>query len=174
MKKQFIWLVVGLVVIVIGVIALTFVPASEPAPATPSVEVTATPISPSPEPALAPEPAPAPAPALEPTPAPEPIPAPAPQAAVTVKEFTVTGQNYSFSPSTLVVKKGDTVKITFKNVNGMHDFRIDEFRVATQKIQGGAEETVQFVADKVGAFQYYCSVGQHRANGMWGTLTVTE
>src|SRR5882672_6015209 len=33
----------------------------------------------------------------------------------TTKEFTVTGQNFSFSPSTLTVNKGDTVKITFKN-----------------------------------------------------------
>lgn len=29
------------------------------------------------------------------------------------KEFTVVGQNYSFSPSHLTVKKGDKVKITF-------------------------------------------------------------
>ncbi|MEI7709622.1 MAG: cupredoxin domain-containing protein [bacterium] len=89
-----------------------------------------------------------------------------------VKEFTVTGSNYSFTPSTMTVKKGDKVKITFKNMNGFHDFKIDEFNVATAKIQGGAEATVEFVADKAGSFQYYCSVGSHRANGMWGTLVV--
>lgn len=90
------------------------------------------------------------------------------------EEFTVTGSNFSFAPSTLTVKKGDTIKITFKNDNGTHDFRIDEFNVATAKIGTGQEETVTFVADKAGTFEYYCSVGNHRAMGMKGTLTVTE
>ena len=90
------------------------------------------------------------------------------------KDFTVTGKNFSFSPSTLSVKKGDTVKITFKNAGGMHDFKIDEFNVATSRINDGQEATVTFVADKAGTFNYYCSVGTHRSMGMQGTLTVTE
>lgn len=92
----------------------------------------------------------------------------------TVKEFTVTGSNFRFAPATLTVKKGDTVKITFKNSGGMHDFVIDEFNARTKQIQGGAQETITFVADKAGSFEYYCSVGNHRAMGMKGTLTVTE
>jgi cytochrome c oxidase subunit 2 len=90
----------------------------------------------------------------------------------TVKEFTVDGSNFKFTPSIMEVNKGDTVKITFKNKDGFHDLKIDEFNVATKQIKGGAEETVTFVADKSGSFVYYCSVGAHRANGMWGTLTV--
>lgn len=89
-----------------------------------------------------------------------------------VKEFTVTGSNFSFDPKEITVKKGDTVRITFKNADGMHDFKIDEFNVATKVLQGGTEETVEFTADKVGAFEYYCSVGKHRQMGMKGTLTV--
>lgn len=91
-----------------------------------------------------------------------------------VKEFTVTGGNFKFAPNTLSVKKGDKVRIVFKNAEGFHDFKIDEFNVATKQIQGGAEETVEFTADKAGSFEYYCSVGKHRAMGMKGTLTVTE
>ena len=90
----------------------------------------------------------------------------------TVKSFTVSGKNFSFSPSTMSVKKGDTVKIIFKNTSGFHDLRIDEFNVATKQIEAGKEDTVQFVADKTGTFEYYCSVGNHRAMGMKGTLTV--
>ena len=70
------------------------------------------------------------------------------------------------------IKKGDTVKITLVNSGGSHDLRIDEFNVATSRIRGGAQETVSFVADKVGSFEYYCSVGDHRAMGMKGTLNV--
>ena len=92
----------------------------------------------------------------------------------TVKEFTVTGSSFAFAPNTLSVKKGDTVKIIFKNSGGMHDFVIDEFSARTKQIQGGSEDSVTFVADKAGAFEYYCSVGKHRQMGMKGTLTVTE
>jgi nitrosocyanin len=91
-----------------------------------------------------------------------------------VKSFTVTGSNFKFAPTTLSVKKGDTVKITFVNSSGFHDFRIDEFKVATKQIKSGSQETVSFVADKAGTFEYYCSVGNHRAMGMKGTLTVAE
>lgn len=90
----------------------------------------------------------------------------------TTKSFTVTGSNYSFTPNTLTVNKGDLVKITFKNSGGMHDFKIDEFNVATERLESGDSTTIQFVANKTGTFQYYCSVGSHRAMGMWGTLTV--
>lgn len=89
-----------------------------------------------------------------------------------VKEFTVTGTNFAFAPAAMTVKQGDTVRITFVNGGGTHDFVIDEFNARTKVIQGGATETIEFVADKTGSFEYYCSVGQHREMGMKGTLTV--
>lgn len=94
------------------------------------------------------------------------------KAVATVKEFTVDGSNFKFSPNTINVKKGDTVKITLKNIGGFHDFRIDAFKVATKQIKEGTTETVTFVADKAGSFEYYCSVGKHKSMGMVGTLTV--
>ncbi len=89
-----------------------------------------------------------------------------------VREFTVTGQNFSFTPSMIRVKKGDRVKINFQNTNGFHNFVIDEFNVATPTIERGAQASVEFTADKAGNFEYYCSVGTHRAMGMRGTLVV--
>src|SRR3989338_1776707 len=85
-----------------------------------------------------------------------------------VKKFTVTGSSFSLDPKTMTVKKGDTVRVLFKNTEGFHDFVIDEFKIATKRIQEGQEETVEFVADKAGSFEYYCSVGSHRAQGMVG------
>jgi len=95
-----------------------------------------------------------------------------PSTSAPVKEFVVTGQNFSFSPSTIIVKKGDRVKITFKNTQGFHDFKIDEYSVAAAQTKSPAEEVLEFTADKVGTFEYYCSVGSHRAMGMKGTLKV--
>lgn len=97
-----------------------------------------------------------------------------PSGVMTPKEFVVNGSNFSFDVKTITVKKGDTVQIVFKNQDGFHDFVIDDFNVATKQIQAGQEETVEFVADKGGIFEYYCSVGNHRAMGMVGTLTVEE
>jgi len=90
------------------------------------------------------------------------------------KKFTVTGKNYSFTPSALTVKQGDKVKITFKNTDGTHDLRIDELNVATKRIKTGQEDTVIFTADKTGTFEFYCSVGRHREMGMKGMLTVEK
>ena len=92
----------------------------------------------------------------------------------TVKEFTVLGTNYTFNPATITVKKGDTVKITFKDDDGFHDLKIDGYNVATQRVNTGGESSVQFVADKTGSFEYYCSVDSHREKGMKGTFVVTE
>lgn len=97
-----------------------------------------------------------------------------PSGVMAPKEFVVNGSNFSFDVKTITVKKGDTVRIVFKNQDGFHDFVIDDFNVATKQIQAGQEETVEFVADKGGIFEYYCSVGNHRAMGMVGTLTVEE
>ena len=88
------------------------------------------------------------------------------------KVFTVTGLDFTFDLKEIKVKKGDTVQIVFKNTEGMHDWRVDEFNAATKKIRTGEQDTVTFVADKVGTFEYYCSVGKHRAMGMKGNLIV--
>jgi plastocyanin len=92
--------------------------------------------------------------------------------ASSVKAFTVTGNNFAFDLKEMKVKKGDRVRVTFKNAEGFHDWRLDEFTAATQKLQAAQEETVEFVADKAGTFEYYCSVGKHRAMGMKGNLIV--
>lgn len=89
-----------------------------------------------------------------------------------VKEFTVTGSDFKFDIKEIRVKKGDTVKITFKNAQGFHDFTIDTLNVGTRQISQGTEDTVQFVAQKEGSFEYYCSVANHRAIGMKGMLVV--
>jgi plastocyanin len=89
-----------------------------------------------------------------------------------VKTFEVAGGAFYFKPNMLTVKEGDTVRIVFKNEGGMHDWALDEFNVRTPVIKSGESATVEFVANKVGTFEYYCSVGNHRAMGMVGKLVV--
>lgn len=89
-----------------------------------------------------------------------------------VKTFNVSAENFSFSVPEMKVKQGDTVKVVFTNKEGFHDWVVDEFKSRTQKIGEGKTETIEFVVDKKGTFEYYCSVGAHRANGMVGKLIV--
>ncbi len=86
--------------------------------------------------------------------------------------FTVTGKNFSFSPSEIKVHKGDKVKIIFQNAEGFHNWILDDFSAKTKTIQAGQSDTIEFVADKTGTFEYYCGVMQHRQMGMKGNLIV--
>ena len=86
------------------------------------------------------------------------------------REFIVDGEE---NPE-LTVAIGDTVRVEFTVTGGRHDFVIDELDVATEVLSVGETEVVEFVATEVGSFEYYCSVGTHRADGMFGTFTVVE
>lgn len=92
--------------------------------------------------------------------------------AATTKQFTVTGTNYSFSLKEIKVKKGDTVSITFTDSVGSHNLMVDKYNVGTKVLGAGQSETITFVANQTGSFDYYCSVSNHRQLGMQGTLIV--
>lgn len=94
-----------------------------------------------------------------------------------VKTFVITGSHLRFfmngveSPE-LHVKEGDHVRIEFTSTEGTHDWKVDEFNAATAKVGPRTPSSVEFVTNKKGTFEYYCSVGQHRQNGMRGNLIV--
>jgi len=89
-----------------------------------------------------------------------------------VRVINVEAGSFYYKPNVMKVKKGETVRIVLKAVSMMHDFNIDELGVKMPIIKDGDTGTVEFVADTIGTFEYYCSVGQHRANGQIGTITV--
>jgi plastocyanin len=82
--------------------------------------------------------------------------------------------SFHYNPNKITVKKGQTVRIEFKAKDMMHDINIDELDVDGPIVEAGELATVEFVADRAGEFEYYCSVGQHRSLGQVGTLVVEE
>ncbi len=92
----------------------------------------------------------------------------------TEKDFTVTAYDFGFNPNTISVAKGDHVVVTVNDSGGIHNFVIDELGVATPRLGTGESTTTAFDANRIGTFQYYSSVGNDRANGMWGTFRVTQ
>jgi len=89
-----------------------------------------------------------------------------------VKTFEIGGTNFAFDVTEMKVKEGDTVTVNFVSNDGFHDWVVDEFGAQTERVQTGGTTSVTFVAERAGTYEYYCSVGQHRANGMVGTLIV--
>jgi len=94
-----------------------------------------------------------------------------------VKEFVMESfydeNGIWFSLKDISVSKGDIVRIKVTNIKGRHDFVIDEYGIK-KDTPLNEEVIIEFTADKVGEFIYYCSVPGHRQNGQWGTLKVIE
>lgn len=91
----------------------------------------------------------------------------------TEKEIVVSGNEFAFEPSTLILKKGDAVKITFKNTGEYpHNFSIADLGVVTETVKPGEQSSVVFTPNGVGKFRYTCTVGSHAEKGMIGTVTV--
>lgn len=90
-----------------------------------------------------------------------------------VREIRVEGSEFKFSLASLTLKKGEKIRLILGNTGEMkHDFVVDELNVRTKIINNGETDTIEFTPETAGTFEFYCSVGQHRTNGMKGMLTV--
>lgn len=89
------------------------------------------------------------------------------------QQITVEGTEFSFSPSTITVKKGQMVQVTFKNIGKYpHNFTLSDLNVKTKTIMPGQEDTITFTPTQTGSFTYICTVPGHADRGMKGTLIV--
>lgn len=86
--------------------------------------------------------------------------------------FNITGKMFEYSIKEIRVKKGDLVTINFESTDGLHDIVNDEIGFRTEAVNPGKKTSLTFLADKTGTFEYYCSIGQHRQNGMVGKLII--
>lgn len=92
-----------------------------------------------------------------------------------VKEVEVRSRGLNFMPTEIRVNRGDTVRVTYVNGGGRHDWVLDEFEgAATEVLSAGQSQTVEFVADQAGTFEYYCGVPGHRQAGMVGSFVVVD
>lgn len=79
---------------------------------------------------------------------------------------------FTYGEDEVLLEQDSTVTIRVKNVSGTHDFVIDELDIDTGLIPEGEFVDVVIPTDQVGEFTYYCSVGNHRAQGMEGTIVI--
>lgn len=88
------------------------------------------------------------------------------------KIIAVEAGSYYYKPNIIRVQKGQKVKIVMTSKDMMHNFNIDELGVSLPLTKSGETNSVEFTANKVGTFEYYCSVAQHRKLGQVGKLIV--
>jgi plastocyanin len=84
--------------------------------------------------------------------------------------ITMESGNFFFKPDSMNAAPGQVIEITFSKNSGVHTFVIDEMGVRETVSEGG---TISFTApDEMGSYAFYCDIGNHRAMGMEGVLTV--
>ena len=89
-----------------------------------------------------------------------------------VKEFNIVAKKWDFNPSTIIVNKGDTVKLNIESIDVAHGIVILDFGV-NEKLEPGKTTNIEFIADKEGTFSFFCNVfcGSGHSE-MRGTLIV--
>ena len=81
-----------------------------------------------------------------------------------------TGE-YIFEPSVFNFKKGESVDFTLSAESEVHNFSIEQLSLDTD-IDAGEILSFNYVFDTVGTYKFVCIF--HEANGMTGTITVSE
>jgi cytochrome c oxidase subunit 2 len=86
----------------------------------------------------------------------------------------VTAKRYEYSPSEITLKKGVPVTLEFTSMDRPHGFNCPDLGVRTD-IMPGKVNTVHFVPQKVGTFEFHCDLfcGEGHET-MTGKFIVTE
>lgn len=74
-----------------------------------------------------------------------------------VKQFTMTAKQWEFQPASITVNKGDLVQLSITSIDVSHGFGLPDFGVSTV-LRPGQTTNVEFVADKVGRYTFFCIV----------------
>ncbi|MGH9350564.1 MAG: cupredoxin domain-containing protein [Terriglobia bacterium] len=85
-----------------------------------------------------------------------------------VREIQMTAKKFEFTPSVIVVRKGDHVKLVVTALDRDHGISLPAFGIK-QRLKKGVPATFEFDANKVGTFPFHCSVfcgiGHRRMKG---------
>ncbi len=74
-----------------------------------------------------------------------------------VSEFHITLSRYKFEPSVIKVKQGDNVRLVVEGLDLEHGLYIDGYDISV-KVRHAESKTLEFTADKAGAFKIRCAV----------------
>lgn len=88
-------------------------------------------------------------------------------------EVTVKMSEYIISPSVISIEEDSDTTFVIKNLGfTTHNFVSEELGIYSGVIPPGESKTITVMADEPGEYDFYCSIGDHRNNGMEGVLIV--
>ena len=88
------------------------------------------------------------------------------------KKITMTAKQWEFLPPAIEVNHGDTVELTIKSIDVTHGILIPEFGI-NERLEPQKEVVINFIADKKGEFDFFCSTPCGRGHrDMRGLLIV--
>lgn len=88
-------------------------------------------------------------------------------------EVTIKMSEYVISPSVISIDANEDTTFILKNLGfTTHNFVVDELSIYSGIIPPGESKTITFMAEEPGEYDFYCSVDNHRGNGMEGVLIV--
>jgi heme/copper-type cytochrome/quinol oxidase subunit 2 len=73
------------------------------------------------------------------------------------REITITAADFKFTPDRVEVVQDDLVRLNVKSGDIAHSFNVDEYRIA-KRVPPGGSVRVEFRADRVGTFPFYCNL----------------
>lgn len=75
----------------------------------------------------------------------------------TVKEVSITAEQFKFTPGVLTFNKGDEITLKIKSLDVKHGFYIDGYEIEYE-LPALTTVTITFVAELTGTFKIRCSV----------------
>ena len=90
------------------------------------------------------------------------------------REIHLTAKNFTFTPDTITLKKGEPVVLVLTSQDRKHGFSLRAFGVRAD-VNPGESARIRFTPDKAGKFTFSCDVfcGDGHEE-MTGTIVVTE
>jgi len=86
------------------------------------------------------------------------------------------GPGIEYNTSEVNVEAGETVRFVYNHEGGRHDLLLEENgeRVAGTEVltTEGDTDSFTYTFEEDGIYQFYCSVGTHRASGMEGDVVL--
>jgi plastocyanin len=92
------------------------------------------------------------------------------------RDIQIRAVGMTFEPNRIEARPGERIRVVLDNPTGMPhaiDFELPGAEVNSGEVPAGSQQAVEFTApDQPGEYTFYCPVGNHREQGMTGTLIV--
>jgi cytochrome c oxidase subunit II len=99
-------------------------------------------------------------------------------AATPVHEIQIVASKFQFTPSTIQVTSGESVRLIIQSTDTVHGFSIPKLKLDTRIPKGGEPVTVEFVAPPAGQYEIacseFCGIGHGQMKAMLVSTSTTQ